>query len=109
MSEISFKDFQNLDIRIGKVFEVEEIPESKTLIKLQVDFGDEKRQAIAGLKNIFSKKDLLNKKFVFILNLERKKFLGEESQCMILAAEDKNGKIVLLQPAEDIEVGSKVL
>jgi methionyl-tRNA synthetase len=108
MAEISFKEFQNLDIRIGKVISAEDIPESKSLLKLQVDFGNEKRQAIAGLKGVYDPAELVGKKYVFILNLERKKFLGHESQCMILAADDGKGKIVLLQPEEDIAVGSKI-
>ena len=108
MTEISFKDFQKLDIRIGKIISVEDIPNSKSLIKLQVDFGNEQRQAVAGLKNFYTADELVGKKFVFIINLERKKFLGIESQCMILAATDEEGNISLLTPVKDIEVGSKI-
>lgn len=106
--EVSFEDFKKLDIRVGGVKDVQDIEGSKNLIKLIVDFGNEERQAIAGLKNYYARENLIGKKFVFILNLERKKFMGVESQCMILAAEDDNGNIVLLQPEKDIEAGSKV-
>ncbi|MEM5802148.1 MAG: methionine--tRNA ligase subunit beta [Candidatus Aenigmatarchaeota archaeon] len=108
MVEISFQEFQNLDIRIGKVVKVEEIPKSKHLYKLIVDFGAEQRQAIAGLKDYYSPQELEGKKFVFIVNLERRKIMGEESQCMILAAEDEAGNVVLLKPEKDIVEGSKV-
>ena len=108
MPEIKFEDFKNLDMRVGKVLEAKEIPESKNLLLLQVDFREEKLQAVSGIKGVYLPENLVGKKFVFVLNLERKKFLGYESQCMILAAEDSNGKIVLLQPAEDIEPGSKI-
>ncbi|MBU5537674.1 MAG: methionine--tRNA ligase subunit beta [Candidatus Aenigmatarchaeota archaeon] len=106
--EVSFEDFKKLDIRIGKVKDVQDIKGSKNLIKLIVDFGDEERQAIAGLKNYYSKEDLVGKEFVFLLNLERRKFMGEESQCMILAADNENGKIVLLVPERYIDIGSRV-
>ncbi len=106
MDEIKFHDFQKLDLRVGKVVNVEEISDSKTLVKLIVDFGSEQRQAVAGLKNYYSQEDLVDKEFVFVLNLERKIFMGEESQCMILAADDGDGNVVLLKPEKDIVIGS---
>ncbi len=106
--EVPFEEFKKLDIRVGRIKDVEDIEGSKNLIKLIVDFGDEERQAVAGLKNHYSKEDLIDKEFIFVLNLERKQFMGEESQCMILAADDENGNVVLLQPEKKIEIGSKV-
>ena len=106
--EVSFEDFKKLDIRVGRIKDVQDIEGSKNLIKLIVDFGAEERQAIAGLKNYYSKEDLVDKEFVFVLNLERKKFMGEESQCMILAADDNNSNIVLLQPGKEIGLGSRI-
>ena len=108
MREVSFEEFQNMDIRIGRVLKVEEIPKSKHLYKLIVDFGNEQRQAISGIKNYYSPQELEGKKFVFIVNLEKRKIMGEESQCMILAAEDESGKVVLLKPEKDIAEGSRV-
>lgn len=108
MADISFEDFKKLDIRIGKIIKVEEPEGSKTMLKLTVDFGNEQRVAMAGLKNYYKAEDFLSKNFVFIVNLERKKFLGIESECMILATDDEKGNVVLLQPEKDIEVGSKI-
>lgn len=108
MREVPFEEFQKLDIRIGKVISVEDIPGSQNLIKLNVDFGKEKRQAVAGLKRYYKPEHFIGKEFVFVMNLERRKFMGVESQCMILAAEDSKGNIVLIQPEKEIEVGSKV-
>ncbi|MDI6806593.1 MAG: methionine--tRNA ligase [Candidatus Aenigmarchaeota archaeon] len=106
--EVSFKDFQKLDLKVGKVISAEPIEGSENLIKLMVDFGTEKRQSIAGLAKWYKPEDLIGKKYVFILNLERKKFFGLESECMIFAAEDKKGNIVLIAPERNIEIGSKV-
>ena len=106
--EISFKDFLNLDLRIGKVIKAEAVEGSKNLIRMDVDFGSEKRQAVAGLKQYYQPDELEGNKYMFILNLERKKFMGLESQCMIFAADDEKGNIVLLKPEKDVEVGSKV-
>ena len=106
--EISFDEFQKLDMRIGKVLEANQIPSSRNLIRMIVDFGTEKRQAVAGLLQYYKPEDLVGKKFAFILNLQRRKFMGVESQCMILAAEDTKGAVVALQPEKDIAEGSRI-
>lgn len=106
--EITFEEFQKIDMRVGKITEANQIPGSRNLIRMIVDFGTEKRQAVAGLLQWYKPEDLVGKKYAFILNLQRKKFMGVESQCMILAAEDGKGNVVALQPEKDISVGSKI-
>ena len=106
--EISFAEFQKLDLRIGKIVEATPIPNSKKLIKITVDFGSEKRQAVAGLLKYYKPEDLVGKKCVFLLNLQRRVLAGVESQCMILAAEDNEGNVIELQPEKDIAEGSKI-
>jgi methionine--tRNA ligase beta chain len=106
--EISFAEFQKLDLRIGKIVEATPIPNSKKLIKITVDFGSEKRQAVAGLLKWYKPEELVGKKCVFLLNLQRRVLAGVESQCMILAAEDEAGNVTVLQPEKDIAEGSKV-
>ena len=108
LMDVSFEEFKKLDIRVGMIKDVEQIEGSEKLIKLIVDFGDEERQAVAGIKNYYSAEELIGNKFVFILNLERRKMMGVESQCMILAASDDNGNVILLKPEQDIAVGSKI-
>jgi methionyl-tRNA synthetase len=106
--EITFAEFQKLDLRIGKIIEATQVTESKKLIKILVDFGSEKRQAVAGLLKYYKPEELLGKKCVFLLNLQRRMLAGIESQCMVLAAEDEAGNVVVLQPEKDIVEGSKI-
>jgi len=106
--EIPFEEFQKLDVRIGKVIEANQIPGSRNLIRMIVDFGAEKRQAVAGLLQWYIPETMVGKKYAFILNLQRRKLMGVESQCMILAAEDDKGNVVCLQPEKDIAEGSKI-
>ena len=106
--EITFTDFEKIDLRIGKIIEATQIPESKKLIKILVDFGSEKRQAVAGLLKYYKPEELVGKKCVFLLNLQRRMLAGIESQCMILAAEDEAGNVTVLQPEKDIAEGSKI-
>jgi methionine--tRNA ligase beta chain len=106
--EIPFDEFQKLDLRIGKIIEANQIPNSRNLIRMTVDFGTEKRQAVAGLFQWYKPEQLVGKKGAFILNLQRRKMMGVESQCMIFAAEDDKGNVVVLQPEKDIAEGSKI-
>ncbi len=106
--EITFAEFQKLDLRIGKIIEATQVPESKKLIKIMVDFGTEKRQAVAGLLKYYKPEELVGKKCVFLLNLQRRMLAGIESQCMVLAAEDEAGNVMVLQPEKDIVEGSKI-
>jgi methionyl-tRNA synthetase len=106
--EITFAEFQKLDLRIGKIIEATQVPESKKLIKIIVDFGSEKRQAVAGLLKYYKPEEIVGKKCVFLLNLQRRMLAGIESQCMVLAAEDEAGNVVVLQPEKDIMEGSKI-
>lgn len=107
MNLVSFSEFQRLDLRIGKVLEAEKIPESRSLIKMKVDLGEKKpRTILAGIAEWYQTEDLINKNFVFVVNLEPKRMMGEESQGMILCADIK-GKAVLI-PAPDVPPGTIV-
>ncbi len=106
--EISFEEFQKLDLRIGKITEANQIPGSRNLIRIMVNFGTEKRQAVAGLLQWYQPQDLVGKKSVFILNLQKRTVMGVESQCMVLAAEDDKGNVTVLQPEKDVAEGSRI-
>jgi methionine--tRNA ligase beta chain len=106
--EIPFDDFMKLDIRIGKIEEATQIPGSRNLFKLIVDFASEKRHSVAGLLQYYKPEELVGKKFAFVLNLQRRKLMGIESQCMVLAADDTKGTVALLCPEKDVAVGSRV-
>ncbi len=108
MAEIPYSDFERLELRVGQIISAEDLVDSEKLVRLQVDFGDEKRQAIAGIKKHFTPENLVGKKFVFVTNLEKRKIMGEESQCMVLAATDDEGKMALLEPSEDVKIGARI-
>lgn len=106
--EIPFDEFLKLDLRIGRILEANQIAGSRNLIRITVDFGEEKLQAVAGLLQWYKPEDLVGKKCAFILNLQRRKMMGVESQCMILAADDGKGNVVVLQAEKDISEGSRI-
>jgi methionine--tRNA ligase beta chain len=108
LEEIPYADFQKLDLRIGKVIEADMVPGSEKLIRIMVDFGGEKRQAVAGVAKWYKPEELVGNKYMFILNLQKRKMMGVESQCMIFAAEDDAGNVVLVKPDKDIQEGSRI-
>ncbi len=106
---INFNDWSKIDLRVGKILEVEDIEGADKLYKLQVDLGSEKRILVAGLKQHYSKKDLKGKKVIVFTNLAPRTLKGIESKGMVLAAvSEDHSKVRLLEPDADIEVGSRV-
>ncbi len=108
--QVSFVDFQKLDLRVGKIVKVE-VPEgSRTMYRLTVDLGKEMgtRTVFSGIKEKYTPDDLVGKLAVFVINLERKKIMGEESEGMILAACETDDKPVLVVPLEEVKLGSVV-
>ncbi|MFB6159359.1 MAG: methionine--tRNA ligase [Candidatus Nanohalobium sp.] len=107
---VSFEDFQEMDIRTGKVRRVEEHPNADKLYKVQVDVGKTTLQTCAGLKKHYTKEELKNRKVIVLANLEPAEMRGEKSECMMLAAESDDGETVsLLETGKEMEEGSKIL
>jgi methionyl-tRNA synthetase len=106
---IPIDDFFKVDIRVGRIIEVEDADTKKPMYKIKVDFGPELgvRQAVAGIKPYYAKEEILDKKFVFVVNIEPKKIGSVLSECMILAA-SQDDKVVILEPERDIGVGAKI-
>jgi len=107
--EISYEDFEKLDLKVGEITEVEEIPNADKLYKLTINIGEEMRTVCAGIKQYYAKDDLKGKKIILLANLAPRKLKGIESQGMILVAvnSDEN-EVVLLSPENEIEVGSRI-
>ena len=108
MNMIYLSDFEKVEIKIGKILNASKVENSDKLIKLEVDFGTEKRQILTAMAEYFKAEDFLGKKMPFIINLEYRKIRGLESQGMILACDGSDGKPVFLIPERDTKEGSKV-
>jgi len=106
---VPFETFGQLDIRVGKVVEVDEMPQArKPMYRMKIDFGDgTPRQCVAGIKASYTKEQLLGKIVVAVVNLPPKAVVGIVSECMLLAAVD-NGGASLLSPDKELPLGTKV-
>lgn len=105
--QINKEQFEAMDLRVGKVVNAEKKEDADRLIRLTVDFGDEgTKNILTSLFPIYQPEDFINKKFIFIVNLEPRKFLGEESQGMILCASGE--KPIPLTTLEESQEGSTI-
>ena len=104
---IKYEDFDKLDIRLGEIISAEKIEKSNKLIKLIIDFGDFKRQILAGIATKYNAEDLIGKKIPVIVNIAPIKMMGLESEGMILAVGDNNVE-ALLHPDDKVNNGSLV-
>jgi methionine--tRNA ligase beta chain len=108
MDQIKYDDFAKVEFMIGEIKETIEVEGSEKLLRLQVDFGEEKlRTVFSGIAKNYNPEELIGKKTVFVTNIIPRKIMGEESEAMIFAASDDK-KISLLLLDKDLLVGSKV-
>tara|TARA_B110000014_G_scaffold100284_1_gene68935 strand:+ start:63 stop:395 length:333 start_codon:yes stop_codon:yes gene_type:complete len=105
--KITIEDFMKVDLRVGKIIEAEEVEDSRKMLKLIVDIGEEKRTIYAGVKKSYSPEDLLNKLVIVIINLKPREMKFGTSDGMMLATQN-NDEIIILQPEKDVMPGSKV-
>ncbi|MCR4334435.1 MAG: hypothetical protein NUV47_01755 [Patescibacteria group bacterium] len=106
---ITYDDFQKVEICVGKILSAEKIPDTDKLLKLSVDFSEEKpRQIVSGISMYFPDlQNLIGKKCLFVINLEPRIIKGVESNGMLFALSTLDGNFSLLEPNDSIPVGTK--
>ncbi len=105
---ISFEEFQKMDIRIGKILEAEKLPKTKKLLKLLVDTGIDKRTVVSGIAEYFKPEEIIGKQVSILVNLAPRDIKGIQSQGMILMAENADGELVFVSPAKAVNNGSAI-
>ena len=106
--EIDIDLFGRLDLRVAKVIACEKVQKADKLLHLTVDVGGEKRSIVSGIAKYYTAEEMIGKEVVIIANLKPVKLRGIDSQGMILCAEDKDGKLALVNPEKPVESGSEV-
>ena len=92
-SPIQFDDFLSLDLRVGVIVEVEDVPKSNKLLAFKVDIGVEIRTILSGIKKHVDKDTVIGQKVTVVCNLESRTIMGIESQGMIVMAESPEGRL----------------
>ena len=111
MPEISWEDFEKVDVRVGTVVEAEPFPEArKPSIKLVVDFGPEvgTRKTSAQLTEHYEPEGLLGRQVLAVINFPPKRIAGFESEVLVLGIPDGNEDVVLLAPDHEVPPGGKM-
>jgi methionyl-tRNA synthetase len=109
MENINFEDFNKIDLRVGEILKAEKIPQTESLLRLIVNFGDlGKKKVITGIFRWYKPEELIGKQVVFVFNLAPKQIRGETSEAMILTAEQPDGSYVIVVPQKKSLPGVKV-
>jgi len=105
---ITYKDLEKVDIRVGTIQRVDDVPDSDKLLRLTVDFGDFTRTILVGMKKERENpKEIEGTQALFVVNLEFRKMMGEESQGMVFDIGYANGVTpVLAIPEKPVPDGA---
>lgn len=109
--QISYEDFEKIDIRIGKIIEVSDFPEArKPLYKITADFGGEvgiKKSAV-GTTHLYKKEDLEGKQILGLINMPPKQIGSFASEFLTLGVSDEEGHCILIIPDKNAPLGDKL-
>ncbi len=111
MSEISWDDFQKVEIRVGTIVEVNDFPQArKPAYLLRVDFGSEIgiKKSSAQITDLYDKASLLGKKVIAVTNFPPKQIGPMRSECLVTGFHDADGRVVLAVPDADVENGTRL-
>jgi methionyl-tRNA synthetase len=105
---VTFDEFSRVDIRTATILEAEKVPKTTKLLKLKIDTGLDIRTIVSGIAEYYEPEAIIGKQISIVANLEPRKIKGIESKGMILMAEDKEGKLVMVSPVENVSNGSTI-
>lgn len=108
---ISYSDFEKVDIRVGKIIDVEDFKGAKKpYYKLKIDFGNEIgiKKSCAQITKLYKKEELLGKQVIAVVNFPPKQIANTISEVLTLGVDDDNGDVVLLTPDKKAKLGSKM-
>lgn len=106
-NQITIDDFAKVEIKVGKIISAEHIEGSDKLIKLKVNFGDEERQILSGIKKAYMPEGLVGRSCMFVTNLAPREMMGLTSNGMLLAVSDEAGLPVLYTFDREVKSGTK--
>ncbi len=112
MKEISWQDFEKVELRVGTIIEAKDFPEArKPAYKLLVDFGAPIgiKKSSAQVTHHYTKEQLIGKQIVGVVNFPEKQIGPFRSQCLVTGFYDENGNVILAVPDKKITKGSKLL
>ena len=107
-AEVTFDDFQKMDIRVSTILAAEKVAKTKKLLKLSIDTGIDKRTIVSGIAEYYTPEQLVGRQVLVLANLAPREIKGIESRGMVLMAEDALGRLVLVQPEDKTMSGAMI-
>ncbi|OGL29569.1 tRNA-binding protein [Candidatus Saccharibacteria bacterium RIFCSPHIGHO2_02_FULL_47_12] len=107
----TYEDFEKLDVRVGKIIEVEDFPEArKPSYKLKIDFGEEIgiKKSCAQLPQNYSKKELKDRLVLGVVNFPPRQIGPAVSEVLTLGVPDEEGNCILIEPTKNVPLGGKL-
>jgi len=111
VNEITFDDFQKVDIRVGKIVRAEPFPEArKPAIKLWVDFGEQigQKKSSAQITKHYAPESLVDRKVLAVVNFPPRQIGKFMSEILVLGVPDDDGEVVLIKPDLDVPIGGRL-
>jgi methionyl-tRNA synthetase len=108
-NDVTFEEWEKLDIRVGTILECERVPKADKLLKFLIADGLENRTILSGIAQHYKPEDLVGKQICFIANFPARKIRGIESQGMILSAENFDGSLSVLTLDRETKPGCPVV
>lgn len=111
MEQITWNDFEKLDIRVGTIIEAQEFPQAKKpAYQLTIDFGEQLgiKQSSAQITTHYTTDQLIGQQVIAVTNFPPKKIASFRSECLVLGIYDENGGVILLQPHLKVSNGLKI-
>lgn len=111
MPQIAWEDFERVDMRVGRVLQVEGFMEARNpSYLLTVDFGPEigVKQSAAAIRDLYGKEELEDRLVVAVVNFPPKQIANHISEVLVLAGVNPDGSMRLLQPDAEVELGARV-
>jgi methionyl-tRNA synthetase len=107
-NRITIDEFMKIDLRVARVTAAERVPNSRKLVKLSIDLGNEQRTLVAGIAEAYEADTLVGRHVVIVANLKPAKLMGIESNGMVLAASPDGGKPMLVAFDAPPPLGTRV-
>ncbi|GAB1544884.1 tRNA-binding protein [Scytonema sp. NUACC21] len=110
MTEITYKEFEKVDIRVGKIIKVEDFPKArKPAYKLWIDFGDLGiKKSSAQITKLYEKEDLIDRLILAVTNFSPRQIADFMSEVLVLGVVLEDGEVTLIQPDRDVPLGKKI-
>ena len=111
MDNITYNDFEKIDIRVGRITRVEDFPKANNpAYKLWIDFGElGEKKSSSQITSLYNKNDLIGKLIIAVVNFSPKQIADFVSEVLVLGTVTNGKDVVLIEPDRNVPLGKRIL